>query len=76
MRKAQTEQHETHHVKHHETQMLNSCSEQKVPAQQKVKENLELVLQKWHEEPRENCQLTPDTTEENICKEKFINFYY
>lgn len=75
-RKAETEQHETHHVKYHETQMLNSCSEQEVPAQQKVRENLELVLQKWHEEPQENCQLMPDTTEENICKEKFINFDY
>jgi hypothetical protein len=39
-----------------------------------VRENLELVLQKWHEEPQENCHLMPDTTEENTCIEKIINF--
>jgi hypothetical protein len=37
---------QTHHVKYRETPMLNSCSEYKVPSQEKVKENLAPVLQK------------------------------
>jgi hypothetical protein len=54
--------------------MLNSCSAQEVPAQEKVKENLVPMLQKWHEGYQGHCHPMPDTTEENTCKQKTIHF--
>jgi hypothetical protein len=54
--------------------MLNSCSVQKDPAQGKVRETLAPVLQIWHEGPLEHYHLMPGTTEENICKQKTVNF--